>query len=624
MDINCSFGCKSHHRFRRADENKDIIQIFGFAAHAVPRFSFKLSIVDGSNVIIMKSLSSIIYSVTGSETSSRRNISQLMKLIIIVLVFILISSSVFHLLMEAEGRGESYDWFDGFYWTMVTMSTLGYGEITFGEWQGKLFSIAVMLFGMLSMLVILPFAFIRFAYEPWIEAQNEARTPRRLGADTRDHVIITNFDAVSRALIHKLEQYNITYVLLVRDKNEALRLHDEGFSVAVGELDDPEFYSNVRVDQCSMVVATGKDEANANIAFTVRELVDNRVRVVTLAKSEASVDILELAGSSNVIRLGELLGQFLARRTIANDAMAHVIGHFDELLIAEAMVMGTPLVGKTLSECNFREMTNTSVVGVWERGEYKGAGPDTKVNESTVLVLAGSKDMIQHYNEIFCIYQKEESHIVILGGGRVGRAAARALAKRGLKYVIIEELPDRIRNEKYYVQGNAARIEVLEKANIADASAVIVTTGNDDTNIYLTIYCRKLFPEVQIISRANRERNISTLHRAGADFVASYASMGANIIFNLLKHSDILMLAEGLNVFRIELPEHLEGKSLVESEIRQRTGCSVIAIQREVKGRDTHIVHFSPSEILKSDDELVLIGTIESEEIFLKTYINPS
>jgi len=624
MDINCSFGCKSHHRFRRADENKDIIQIFGFAAHAVPRFSFKLSIVDGSNVIIMKSLSSIIYSVTGSETSSRRNISQLMKLIIIVLVFILISSSVFHLLMETEGRGESYDWFDGFYWTMVTMSTLGYGEITFGEWQGKLFSIAVMLFGMLSMLVILPFAFIRFAYEPWIEAQNEARTPRRLGADTRDHVIITNFDAVSRALIHKLEQYNITYVLLVRDKNEALRLHDEGFSVAVGELDDPEFYSNVRVDQCSMVVATGKDEANANIAFTVRELVDNRVRVVTLAKSEASVDILELAGSSNVIRLGELLGQFLARRTIANDAMAHVIGHFDELLIAEAMVMGTPLVGKTLSECNFREMTNTSVVGVWERGEYKGAGPDTKVNESTVLVLAGSKDMIQHYNEIFCIYQKEESHIVILGGGRVGRAAARALAKRGLKYVIIEELPDRIRNEKYYVQGNAARIEVLEKANIADASAVIVTTGNDDTNIYLTIYCRKLFPEVQIISRANRERNISTLHRAGADFVASYASMGANIIFNLLKHSDILMLAEGLNVFRIELPEHLEGKSLVESEIRQRTGCSVIAIQREVKGRDTHIVHFSPSEVLKSDDELVLIGTIESEEIFLKTYINPS
>ena len=229
---------------------------------------------------------------------------------------------------------------------------------------------------------------------------------------------------VSRALIHKLDQYNIDYALLVRDKDEALRLHDEGYSVAVGELDDPDFYSNVRVEQCAMVVATGKDEANANIAFTVRELVDNRVRVVTLAKSEASVDILELAGSSNVIRLGELLGQFLARQTIANDAMAHVIGHFDELLIAEAMVMSTPLVGKTLAECNFREMTNTSVVGVWERGEYKGAGPDTKVSDSTVLVFAGSKGNDPALQPDFASI-KEESHIVILGGGRVGRATAR-------------------------------------------------------------------------------------------------------------------------------------------------------------------------------------------------------
>ena len=50
---------------------------------------------------------------------------------------------------------------------------------------------------MMSMLVILPFAFIRFAYEPWIEAQNESRTPRRLSSDICNHVIITNFDAPS-------------------------------------------------------------------------------------------------------------------------------------------------------------------------------------------------------------------------------------------------------------------------------------------------------------------------------------------------------------------------------------------------------------------------------------------
>ena len=574
----------------------------------------------GSKIHPMKILPTAIFTLTNGKSSGRRNFSQLIKLVVIVLVFVALSTAVFHALMAREGQ--KYNWFDGFYWTMVTMSTLGYGEITFNDWPGKLFSVGVMLFGMMSMLVILPFAFIRFAYEPWMEAQNAARTPRTLPEETCGHVILTNLDAVSRALIHKLEQYTNPYVLLVGDKDEALRLHDQGFAVAVGDSDDPEAYRNVRVEQSAMVVATGKDEANAHIAFTVRELVDKKVRVVTLAKSEASIDILELAGSKNVIRLGEMMGQFLSRRTIGNDAMAHVIGHFDQLLIAEAMVMGTPLVGKTLAECNFRKMTNTNVVGVWDRGEYKGAGPKTKISESTVLVLAGSKEMIQNYNGVFCIYHIEESHVVIIGGGRVGRATARALAKRGLNYKIVEELPSRIRNDKYYVLGSAARLEVLEEAKISEASTVIITTGQDDTNIYLTIYCRKLCPETQIISRANSERNVGTLHRAGADFVASYASMGANIIFNLLKHSDILMVAEGLNVFRIELPPSLENKSLVESEIRGRTGCSVISIQREVDGRNVHLVHFEPSEVLQKGDELVLIGDIESEEAFIKTFVS--
>ncbi len=571
----------------------------------------------------MKFFPAAFFSLANGKLSGRRNLRQLLKLVVIVLLFVALSSMVFHVLMEREGRGEVYQWFDGIYWTMVTMTTLGYGEITFHSGLGKLFSICVMLFGMMSMLVILPFAFIRFAYEPWMEAQNVARTPKSLPEETREHVIITNLDPVSRALIHKLEQYTIPYAVLVDDKDEALRLHDQGIAVAVGSSDDPEAFQNVRVEQAAMVVATGKDEANANIAFTVRELVDNRVRVVTLAKSEASIDILELAGSRNVIRLGEMMGQFLARRTIGNDALAHVIGHFDELLIAEAMVTGTPLVGKTLAECNFLEMTRTSVVGVWDRGEYKGAGPDTAISESTVLVMAGSKEVIQNYNEVFCIYHTEESHVVIIGGGRVGRATARALAKRGLRYTIVEEMPERIRNDKYYVEGSAARIEVLEDARINEASTVIITTGEDDTNIYLTLYCRKLCPEIQIISRANTERNVGTLHRAGADFVASYASMGANMIFNLLKHSDILMVAEGLNVFRVELPEHLEGRTLVESEIRQRTGCSVIAIQREVDGSDKHLIHFDPTEALREGDELVLIGNIESEETFIKTFLNP-
>ena len=53
---------------------------------------------------------------------------------------------------------------------------------------------------------------------------------------------------------------------------------------------------------------------------------------------------------------------------------------------------------------------------------------------------------------------------------------------------------------------------------------MLVTTHDDDINVYLTLYCRRLGPDLQIISRANLDRNVSTLHRAGADAVLSYAT----------------------------------------------------------------------------------------------------
>ena len=105
----------------------------------------------------------------------------------------------------------------------------------------------------------------------------------------------------------------------------------------------------------------------------------------------------------------------------------------------------------------------------------------------------------------------------------------------------------------------------------------MLTTRDDETNVYLAIYCRQLRPDIQIIARANSERSVPTLHRAGTDFVMSYPSMGAREIANLLKRSSTLMIAEGLEVVRLPVPDSLAGKSIAASGIRPRTGCSVVA-----------------------------------------------
>ncbi|MDD3991255.1 MAG: potassium channel family protein [Desulfobacteraceae bacterium] len=132
----------------------------------------------------------------------RTNVRLLIKFCLILLFFFVVFSVLFHLLMVYEGR--HYSWITGFYWTLTTMSTLGFGDITFASDLGKLFSVVVLLSGIVFLLVMLPFTFIQFFYAPWLEAQNRARAPREVAEEVSGHVIFTNFDDVAVNLIGKL------------------------------------------------------------------------------------------------------------------------------------------------------------------------------------------------------------------------------------------------------------------------------------------------------------------------------------------------------------------------------------------------------------------------------------
>ena len=123
----------------------------------------------------------------------------------------------------------------------------------------------------------------------------------------------------------------------------------------------------------------------------------------------------------------------------------------------------------------------------------------------------------------------------------------------------------------------------LLQAGLKTTPSIIITTHDDDLNIYLTIYCRRLRPDVQIISRASFDRNINTLHRAGANLVMSFSSLVTATVTNLLKPEQMLMLSEGLNVFRAALNPKLDGQCLSELRLRQDIGCSVVAIKRGEK-----------------------------------------
>ena len=150
-----------------------------------------------------------------SNKKSKTNIQRLAQFLAILITLIVTYGILFHVIMEMEDQQHS--WITGFYWTLVTMSTLGFGDITFTSDLGRLFSMIVLGSGIVVLLIMLPFTFIEFFYAPWMEAQSRARAPRELPDSLKGHIIITSFDPLTRSLIEKLDQYQKKYVLLISD-----------------------------------------------------------------------------------------------------------------------------------------------------------------------------------------------------------------------------------------------------------------------------------------------------------------------------------------------------------------------------------------------------------------------
>src|SRR5262245_7275993 len=159
----------------------------------------------------------------------------LTSLLALVAAVITIYSIVFQLLMAREGQ--SHSWLSGVYWTVQTLTTLGYGDITFTSDLGRMFALLVLVTGVVVLFILFPFTLVQFLYAPWLERRNAARTPRLLPPGTSGHVILTSYGPVEIALIQRLDQFRLPYVVIVPDVTHALALHDQGVRVMVGRLD---------------------------------------------------------------------------------------------------------------------------------------------------------------------------------------------------------------------------------------------------------------------------------------------------------------------------------------------------------------------------------------------------
>ena len=208
-------------------------------------------------------------------------------------------------------------------------------------------------------------------------------------------------------------------------------------------------------------------------------------------------------------------------------------------------------------------------------------------------------------------------HYIICGAGRVGRSAARELARRPAQFVIIENneaKAQKLGEDWLILVGDATQEQTLREARIEHARGLVAATTTDATNLYIVLTARSLNPRLRIIARASEEMADKHLRSAGADSVVSpYVFAGQRIAHSFLRPHVVSFLDTatthlGMDLEIGEVPisarSPFAGTTIENSRIRQDRGVIILAIKREAGMR----FNPAPDDRIEAGDFLIAMG----------------
>ena len=168
-----------------------------------------------------------------------------------------------------------------------------------------------------------------------------------------------------------------------------------------------------------------------------------------------------------------------------------------------------------------------------------------------------------------------KDHFVLCGYGRVGSAVHKELKKRNIQAIIIERDENVVKKELWEepdvlaIPGDATDESIMIDAGIKKARGVIITTGDDVDNLFITLTAREIHPDIWIVTRASKSENVRRLYRSGADKVISPEASGAEDIYFASMEPTIMKITD----------MHGVGDIRKESEIILKHGCTLENIE---------------------------------------------
>jgi len=211
---------------------------------------------------------------------------------------------------------------DAFYFTIVTASTVGYGDVTAPSPVGRVFTVS---------LVVLGTASFALALGSVLGPAIQARLSRALGTMTsaqfellEDHVIVLGYGDLTEPLVEELNEGGVEFVVVTSDTDRASTLRSRDIDVYVADPSDDEPLFDVNIGRArAVIVATNDDAQDALAVLTAREL-NPDVRIVAAATVRDNVQKLRRAGANTVLSPAVIGGRLLVRSALGESDIESV------------------------------------------------------------------------------------------------------------------------------------------------------------------------------------------------------------------------------------------------------------------------------------------------------------
>ncbi len=246
----------------------------------------------------------------------------------------------------------------------------------------------------------------------------------------------------------------------------------------------------------------------------------------------------------------------------------------------------------------------------------------------TQFIVSGEINKFFKTRKLMIAIEKLDQHVIVCGFGRNGQQAARTLKVHNVPFVVVEKREEMIEQnvadhaDLVYLLGDGTDDDVLKKAGIERARALITALPTDSDNVFIVLTARSVNPTIRIISRASSMASQPKLIKAGADSVILPDKIGGTHLATLVSKPDVIEFidylsgeeGESINMESVlynDLPDAIKDKSLKEVMTWKKTGVNCIGIKNK-EGK--FVINPPENTIIAQSMKVIVLGTRQQIE----------